>query len=167
MDELTDDLDQDVEEPAETPGPTAEQLTPDYWQRKAEKAGREAQQLRTRLRRTEMTAKHGADIVELIPETLPLKEQESLADKLAERLRVAPSETVEVTEEAAPVEPTPQEQRLATVNSSSPSSSPAVARISAREWMDIRQKNPAEANKLLLSGGVELAEEAHPRTSLT
>ena len=145
--EFDDDLDQEVEEP-EAPPVNDLQSQLDYWQKKAQKADKEAHGLRTRLRRTEMTAKYGEDIVELIDEDLPLKKQEALAERLAERLRSnkeAQASQANGSEEPTAA-PTEDELKLAAATGGpATGTSPALGQLSGREILELGLKDPARA----------------------
>jgi hypothetical protein len=154
-----DELDQDVETP-EAQGQTLPDRSDAEWK----KLQHENRSLRGRLRRSEIEAKHGKDVAELIPEEVPLSKWEDFAEKLAAKLSVERSEETQQREEApAPKEElTPEERNLAAASGGT-SGSPAAERISAKSWMELNQKNPAEARRLLNSGGVILDGSPNPR----
>lgn len=163
-----DEFDPDEAEQDEAPeGPAieeAEGVDP----KRLTKLQNENRSLRVRLRRTELQAKFGPDISELVPDTLPLKEWEAFAEKLQDfKGPAAQTDQTESVEVEAPVEePSPAERQLAAVSRSSATGGPAASRMSAREWMDLNQKSPGEAMKLLRGGGVELEGPANPQTPL-
>lgn len=125
---------------------------PDWAAKALEKARREAQALRVRLRRTELVTKYGQDVVELIDEDLPLKKQMSLAEKFAAKLAEAKPAPDEGTEKASEEEPTPEEERLAAVTKGVPSGTQTTGSMSREELDELYRSNPAEAVRLLNAG---------------
>lgn len=107
-----DDLDLDVEE-TDTEPDTADTGGPEErlaaLEGKLEKARSENHSLRTRLRRTEWQAEYGTDLLEVVPENLPLREQKKLLDNLKAKFgeRVEPGTETGTTDEASPPEETP------------------------------------------------------------
>lgn len=161
MDEDTDILDPEVDEDEDddqiVPAVEGDTVPREQY----EKAVKAERSLRTRLRRTEMESEYGKDVVELVPTTLPLKEQKALAAKLKERLgsqaaTTPADESADASTETPEVEPTEQERRAAALvqqGSGSTSSGP----MSAAEWRDVAKKDPALGQQLLETGRVDLA----------
>jgi hypothetical protein len=148
-----DDLGQDAETDAEAEqtevAAPASTDSPDL-----SKLRKENHTLRERLRRSEMTEKHGADVVELIPTGIPLKEQEALADKLAEKFRaMQPAAQETETETAAQEEPTTQERQLAAVaagpTAAGTSTTSTATDMTAKELLEMGKKDPNMAGKLI------------------
>ena len=83
------------------------------------KARNEARSLRSKFARSELATEYGKDVVELVPNSLPLQEQRDLAAKLKDRLsQPAPTQGSEerpAAPEAPPVEPTEAEKRIAAI----------------------------------------------------
>jgi hypothetical protein len=155
-----EDLDQGVEG-NEEPEPT----TPIDWEKEARKARKEAAKHRVELRRVKFEAKYGPDIAELVPAELPPEKWESQAEIVKARLSAGRPEEPEQQREEAPapkVEPTPDEQRIAAASGGT-SGSPAAEKMGAKAWMDLRRDNPAEADRVLLGGGVDLEGAPSPR----
>ena len=156
--DFDDDLDQDVEE-----APAAEQAQPPEEDPTLKKLRSENRSLRTRLRRTELQAKYGEEVVGLIPEELPLKKWEPFAEQLSGRLtkqaEADPTETV--TEEAPKVEPPPEEKQLAAVSKGATTTGPATEKMSFADWRKLYAENPQQALSMN-ADQVELAENPLP-----
>ena len=89
MDEETDEEELDSSDEVD---PIEEQVEGDTVSRaQFEKVQREARSLRTKLRRSEFAKEYGDEVVELVPESLTLKEQKELAGKLQERFAATAS----------------------------------------------------------------------------
>ena len=144
-----DDLDLDGEEtydeqvesqPADPAG-----LDPAALRKELDQARRDAAKYRTQLRRTQLAKDYGDEILELVPETLPVKDQKELAAKLKERLgsqqQTSPTEQVEAAE---PPEVEVPAGLAAVSGAPSPPSSAGVT-LSAREIHDLMQRDPAAA----------------------
>jgi hypothetical protein len=154
-----DDLDQEVETPE--PDEQAAVRSDADWK----KLQHENRSLRGRLRRSEIEAKHGKDVAELIPDEIPLSKWDEFAEKLAAKISVERPEDPVQQREVVPApkeEPTPEERNLAAASGGT-SGAPAAERISAKSWMEMNQSNPAEARRLLASGGVILDGSPNPR----
>ena len=108
--DLDEEQDSEDEEPDQIEPPEGESISRQQY----EKVVKEARSLRTKLRRTEFAAEFGADVVELVPTSLPLKEQKELAAKLKERLApAAPAPAVEGLEvDVTEAADQPSEQEL-------------------------------------------------------
>mgnify|MGYP001607605405 CR=1 FL=1 len=142
VDEDTDDLaeGQDPDEDEETAAPAVEGDTvPRELYEKAVKAERS---LRTRLRRTEMAKEFGDDIVELVPDMLPLNEQKALAAKLKEKFATPPAPT-QGAEGSAEGKPDAEEhlseaeKRMAAIVASTGTKAPAGGQISWDEYRNM------------------------------
>lgn len=164
MAELDDDLDLGVEETdndvaeVETPAPLAGDMgsLPDWAQKEIANARREAQQSRVKLRRTELAKEYGDDVLELVPEVLPVKEQKELAAKVSERLRTVPQAPTEVeTPEAPSVERQETEARLAAV-STGPSGSASSGALSDDDALALAKTDPERYAKLRDQGVISL-----------
>ncbi len=108
----------------------------------------ENRSLRDRLRRTEMVAEFGAEIVELIPPALPMKEWKGYAEKLQTFKGTAASETTQdEAPEPPPVERQEQEQRLAAVGASRTPGNASTEVKTAREIQELMSVDPAEGFK--------------------
>ena len=141
-------------------GQPAETRTIEWYQAQLAKTHKQNQALRGRLdkaRRAEVATKYGAEVVDLIPEELPLKKWGEFAEKLHARLaeRPAPTETGEPAE--VPEEPTQAEKKLAALSKAGSEVQSATARISLDDWRAM-VKDPAEherAVKLRQAGLVD------------
>jgi hypothetical protein len=152
--EYEDDLDQDVE--AAPSAPEVPSLDSAKLQKELERARKEAQGLRVQLRRSEMASEYGTDVLDYVPDDLPIERQKELAAKLAERFRSTTTVTDEASDvaEVTPEVPTPAEQRLAAVSGAPVGGTPQGTVISALDWMRLREENPTEADRILRGGGV-------------
>lgn len=143
MSELDDDLDPEVEAATEAPSDTRSDAD---WK----KLQQENRSLRSRLRRTEIEAKHGKDVAELIPDELPLTKWEEFAEKLAAKTQaerpVVPEQTE--TPETPKVEPTAEETRLAAAADTTPPPSTQTSVATAAEIGELMRTNPAEGLKV-------------------
>lgn len=133
-------FDQDTEAPDAKPGPRD-------WEAEARKARKEAQSLRSRLRRTEIEAKYGADVADLIPDSMPMREWDDFAEKLADRLAGSQTTSDPVDVVASNPEPTPEEQRLAAAAGTSGYSTSAAERPSAKEILELGRVSPGAATR--------------------
>lgn len=119
---------------------------------KLKKLQQENRSLRARLRRSELVAKYGTEVVGLIPDELPITKWESFADTLATRLgSERTAEASSQTAEPAPSEePTPEELRLASVTRSASGQAEGPAKMPFAEWRALRKKDPAAADAIPL-----------------
>jgi 16S rRNA C967 or C1407 C5-methylase (RsmB/RsmF family) len=138
----------------ETPEVSAEEAAPAAGDDSAmRKLKQENQSLRQRLRRTELEANFGKDVVEMIPEELPLSKWEEFAGKLAERLPKAQNQTEqnepaaeEPAQEAAPA-------GLAAVSGASTSGAPLEPELLTRaEIKELYKSDPVKAGQLVSQG---------------
>jgi hypothetical protein len=137
----------------ETPEVSAEETAPAAGDDSAmRKLKQENQSLRQRLRRTELEANFGKDVVELIPEELPLAKWEEYAGRLAERLQ-KPEQTKAETPEAAPETPEVPEPAagLKAVATNQPASTPVAhgTDLTSREIGDLYKTDPAAFKRAL------------------
>lgn len=143
MDEYTDDEAQEASA-EETPA-----AIDDKYVRKLKD---ENQSLRQRLRRTELEANFGKDVVELIPEELPLSKWEEFAGKLAERMPKA----VEAEQTEPAPEDTSQEEeptKLAAVATSPSSGAPTAGELmTTAEIKELAKSDPVAAARLMNEG---------------
>jgi hypothetical protein len=140
-----DDLGQDaevaeeaVQEPTELPSGDG----------KLKKLQNENRSLRTRLRRSEITAKHGSDVADLIPDELPLTKWDEFAEKVAAKITVERPEqaTDKQDAEASKEEPTAEEQRLAAAASGANSGAGnATAEMTPKEIAELGKTDPVRA----------------------
>jgi hypothetical protein len=140
------DLDTDEVEAqgAETPAPPADDLT-----KKIARLEADNFKLREERRRADFIQRHGDEVAELVPPSLPADEAETLAERLKERLAVAqPVQTEQATEEAPREEPTPQEIALAAVSKGSEGSSSSPSRPTPEEALELVKNNPDELPRL-------------------
>jgi hypothetical protein len=154
MDDL--DLDVELEELEATVAPPSGSEVD--WQREAEKARKEAHGLRERLRRTEVASEYGKEVAELIPTNLPIKEWKGYAERLvAFRGQATATDQQTTSESAEPAQEQPSEddKKLSQALKGSATGTPATDKVSALQWMSLRQNNPSEADRLLRSGSVE------------
>lgn len=120
-----------------------------------DKVVKEARRLRTTLRRTELVAEFGAEAVDLVPTSIPLKEQRELAEKLAAKLSAASTQNAEGTvPPAEPVveQPTEQERRAAALAREGAASTSGSRTYTPEEIRRIGERNEAEALKLIAAG---------------
>lgn len=147
MDDYTDEVAPEATE-TEQPEPSFDENHPRYKQLRQEN-----QSLRQRLRRTELEANFGKEIVELVPEELPLDKWEEFAGRLAERL--SKPEAPEAGQETPP-EPAPQEDVRTDVGTVT--GAPAPGTQAAGELMTVAQikelakTDPVTANQLISQG---------------
>jgi 16S rRNA C967 or C1407 C5-methylase (RsmB/RsmF family) len=119
----------------------------------------ENQSLRQRLRRTELEANFGKDVVELIPEELPLSKWEEFAGKLAERM---PKATPTEQNEPAAEEPTQEvaPSGLAAVAATPSSGAPATEELmTTAEIKKLAKSDPQAAARLVNAGKFVQAED--------
>ncbi len=116
------------------------------------KLKQENQSLRQRLRRTELEANFGKDVVELIPEELPLSKWEEYAGRLAERLpKPAPPEQ----NEQAADEPSQEDEPAglaAVTNASAPGATLPEDLKTVAEIKELAKTDPVKANELIAAG---------------
>ena len=115
------------------------------------KLKQENQSLRQRLRRTELEANFGKDVVELIPEELPLSKWEEYAGRLAERLqKPEPEQNAQAAEEPSQED---EPAGLATVaNASMPGASLPEDLLTVAEMKDLIKTDPVKAQELITAG---------------
>ncbi len=114
-----------------------------------ERLKKENYKLRDKVRRTDLSAKFGSDVVELIPASLPAQEWEAYAEKL-QALKGAAPVTAEPPGEAVKVPEPPSEETKAAeaamaAVASTPSSRGGTAppQLSAQEIGQLMQSDPA------------------------
>lgn len=140
---LDDELDAPIEANDGNEEPQAASEDPKY-----RKLQNENVNLRRRLRRTEIEAKHGEDVAALIPDSLPLNEWQGFAEKVvAFRGAQVPETTPDEAPEPPPVERQEREQRLAAVGASRTPGHADRGALSAREIQDLMRTDPAEGIK--------------------
>lgn len=139
-----DALDQDVETP-EAPDTSSAVRSDADWK----KLQTENRSLRSRLRRTEIEAKHGKDVADLIPDEVPLTKWDEFAERLAAKIQVERPEVKEHAEaESAPKEePTPEELRLAAAADTTPAPSSQASAATAADIAELMRTNPAAGLK--------------------
>lgn len=145
MSDMNDDLDQ---ESGETEAAAEESPVDDKGLHKLKK---ENQNLRQRLRRSELEATFGKDVVELIPEELPLAKWEEFAGKVAERM---PKQATEQTETAPPAQAQePEPVGFGTVVNAPPSGTQASEPlVTARQLHELFKTDPARATQMMNAG---------------
>lgn len=174
MPEDENDLGEELEAPSEVEEPMdPTTLTVEEWAKRERKLRNEAQSLRRRLARTEIKAEYGEDVLELVPESLPLKEAKELAGKLSARFAASKTQdapqaasvpevgieqpqTVEV--EVPQAEPTQAERNLAAVaqGSSPQAASSAQTPLSIDEAAALALRDPAAYQRYKQAGLVKL-----------
>lgn len=162
MDEEFDDLDQEVEEPKEESAPEPASAQPD-WEAEVRKLRKENQGLRRKHRRSELEAKYGAEVIELIPEELPISKWDGYAEKLTAHLATKPTQTDQATEEAAEEPPPEDAERLAAVAKGTGSGTAASSKTYDRAEWDELFRNPStrqEALRAAQEGRVRLNNQA-------
>lgn len=161
MDEYDDSEERDSEDDeADGQLPPAEGETVSRAQ--YEKAVKEARSLRTKLRRTEMEAEFGAEVLEMIPADLPLKQQKALAGTIKTKLdaltaQATPADGSAENSDADQGQPTEEEQRLAAVTSAGSTGTQTGQIYSAKEWAALSKVDPVQGQKLLEQGRVDMA----------
>jgi hypothetical protein len=125
--EENDFEDQESPEPEEEP--TEASPAPEG-EAKLKKLQQENVSLRRRLRRTELVTKHGQEIVDLIPDELPVTKWDQFAEKLSTRLaeRAQEAPAGEAEQPAPEEEPTESEKKMAVLNK------PTTASPVAKTW---------------------------------
>lgn len=158
-----DDFDLDAEESEEEEAPIAEATPPgelpDWAKREVEKARKEAARYRTELRRLQLSAEFGADVMELVPSALPLKEQRELAAKLKARLSGIPQQAQTAEESPEEEAPAPQPEERPAPAGFAPTAGgapPAPKQYTHEEFVEIYRTDPARARQLLEQGVVVL-----------
>ena len=126
-----------------------------------EKVVKAERSLRTRLRRTEMESEYGKDVVELVPTTLPLKEQKALAAKLKERFgsqtaATQADESADAGTEASTEEPTEQERRAAALVAQGSGGSVAGVITDTAEAAAIAAASPERYTQMKAAGLIQL-----------
>lgn len=147
MDEFEDSPDQGVEA---APQPeVARDNLPEWASKELADLRGQNKELRSERTRLRIGKQYGDEVVELIPVSLPLREQEELAAKLADRLPKAPEPTdqAETVEEPTEAEPTEAERKLATVAGNTAPGSPPAGALTARELYQQYQQDPAAATR--------------------
>lgn len=110
---------------------------------------KELRQERTRLR---LSKQYGDDVIDLVPSSLTLKEQEALAEKLAARLTGGtPNPPAEANkDEVVEEQPDPAAERLAAVAGQAPGSAgQAVVQMSAKEIAALGRTDPVAAQRAI------------------
>jgi 16S rRNA C967 or C1407 C5-methylase (RsmB/RsmF family) len=144
VDDYTEDEAQEVSE--------EEGSAPEISENVLRKLKQENHSLRQRLRRTELEANFGKDVVELIPEELPLSKWEEYAGKLAERL---PKQAPPEQNEPAPEEPSQEDEPTglaAVTNASAPGASLPEDLKTVAELKELARTDPVKANDLIRAG---------------
>lgn len=116
------------------------------------KLKQENQSLRQRLRRTELEANFGKNVVELIPEELPLSKWEEYAGKLADAI---PKPAVPEQDEQAPEEASQEDEPTglaAVTTASAPGASLPEDLKTVAEIKELMKTDPVEANRLVAAG---------------
>ena len=157
---MTDEYEEELDSPEEV-DPVEETVEGDTVARgQYDKVVKEARSLRTKLRRTEFAKEFGDEVVELVPESLTLKEQKELAAKLKERFgATAQTRTDEGTESSeleAVEQPTDQERRAAALAREG-SGSATTGKLSREEWLKLAGANPVAAQEAWSKGRVDLS----------
>ena len=123
---------------------------PDWVSKELRELREENKDLRAERTRLRLSKQYGDDVLDLIPTSLTLKEQEALAGKLSERLSVAtPNPTENATTEQEPEEATtPAELKLAAVAGQAPgiAASPQ-SDMSAKDILKLGLMDPARAQR--------------------
>jgi hypothetical protein len=142
VDEYTDE---------ETPEVATEDPAPQTDDPALRKLKQENQSLRQRLRRTELEANFGKDVVELIPEELPLSKWEEFAGKLAERM---PKDQAKQDEPAAEESaPEAEPAGLAAVSGASTPGTPIAGDpLTSAEIKELYKTDPVRASQLVNQG---------------
>jgi 16S rRNA C967 or C1407 C5-methylase (RsmB/RsmF family) len=116
--------------------------------------------LRQRLRRTELEVNFGKDVVELIPEELPLAKWEEFAGRLAERMpKPAPPEQTEP--EASTEEPAQEAEPAglaAVTNAPAPGTAVPGELLTVKEIKELGKTDPVRATELISQGKFKPAE---------
>lgn len=139
---VTDDiLDLDAEDETEATTTPANESADDRLNRlekEVAKRNKENQSLRTRLRRSEWKADYG-DFLDVVPEELPLKQQQQILDALKEKYPQRPGQPgqTEQATEASTEEPTSDDINLAKVNEAPAGTEPPNARISYDRYREM------------------------------
>jgi|SRR3990172_3748281 len=159
-DEYDDAEDQGSE--GEEPDPVEEPVEGDTVPRaQYDKVVREARSTRTKLRRTEFAAEFGADVVELVPDSLPLKEQRELAEKLKAKfgstVETQNEQGPELTAEPAVEQPTEQERRAAALVQSGSGQPATTAITDVQQAAELAFGDPAAYERMKRAGLIQLA----------
>lgn len=144
MDEFDDDL--------EPQGGTGEQASgaedSTALQAKLDKVLKENHKLRVERRKTQLGAKYGQDVVELIPEALPADEWEGYAERLS-AFKGAPAVEAPAADAEQPAELTEERKQAEAAMAAvvrTPSSSPTTPEpLSAKEMGELISRDPAAA----------------------
>src|SRR3990172_10503843 len=133
-----EDLDQGQDPEVEEPDPVEEPVEGDSVPRaQYDKVVKEARTLRGKYRRAELAQEYGKEVLELVPPSLPLKDQQELAAKLSERLgQSVPTQIeqgAELTAEPVVEQPTEQERRAAALVQSGSGQPPPPAITDVQE----------------------------------
>lgn len=161
-----DELDQDVEEPifdqdteaqdVEEPEPEHTLPDRDRSEKEFKKLQAENKSLRGRLRRTEIEARYGKDIADLIPGSLPMREWLEFAEKVRDRIAEESTagrfaQTGQSVEEVSNPEPTAEERNLALAAAAGTSGyhDTALEGLSAKEILELGKVSPGAAERLI------------------
>jgi hypothetical protein len=155
MDEFSDQESEEIEDEA----PSGFEALPKATQAEIRKLRKEAEGLRTRLKERDtevLTAKYGADVVELLPEEVTAYDRRvELAERLASRLSPAPSNETE-QHEPAPEEAQAEEPELsglAAVAKAPSTGKPAPeGLLTVAEIKELGKTDPIRANDLIRQG---------------
>lgn len=142
MDEFDEGLSPEGDDIPEAPEPI-EPPSPDA---KLKKLQNENRSLRTRLRRSELEAKHGKTVADLIPDEVPLTKWDEYAEKLAAFASERPEERTAGQEAEVPKEePTPDEQKLAAATGATSGAGAATVEMTPREIRELGKADPVRA----------------------
>ena len=145
MDDLTDDSGLEPEAEDAAPDPADDSAV--------RKLKQENQSLRQRLRRTELEANFGKDVVELIPEELPLSKWEEFAGRLAERFPKAESQPKQDEQAAEVSAPEVEPAGLAAVSGASTPGTPIAGEpLTRAEIKELYKTDPVRASQLVNEG---------------
>ena len=149
----------DFDDPEENFESEATEVDVAKLQKALAQANKEALEARLELRRTQLEKEYGADVVELIPGTLPQTEWKDYAEKL-KTFRgepQAPAQTEVASEETpqAEVAPSEAELKLATVTQG-PSGVEPGSGLSPEDAIQLAINDPARYAQMRDSGALEL-----------
>ena len=162
-DEYADeDLDQGQDPEVEEPDPVEEPVEGDSVPRaQYDKVVKEARTLRGKYRRAELAQEYGKEVLELVPPSLPLKDQQELAAKLSERLGQPAStrleQGTELTAEPAVEQPTEQERRAAALVQSGSGQPATTAITDVQQAAELAFGDPAAYERMKRAGLIQLA----------
>ena len=151
-----DDLDLDGEDETEPDAapPEGQEQKLAYLEGKLKKAQNENSSLRTRLRRTEWQVEYG-DFLEVVPDTLPLKEQKQLLDNLKTKFPRTEPDQAEAEKVAPKTEQTGAEKAMAAALKGSGGAESIAKTYTPEEVRRIGLKDQAEALRIIASGGMK------------